>query len=1413
MERKLRFNKPSAFALVVVLAVLVLLSAIVMAFLTSATTEVGASRSYSGQTNTRLLADSAVNLVISQIRQASTTPGNAWISQPGLIRTFDTSGAPVNAYKLYSSDQLVVPGSFDPAAGADLPANAPLTTLATNQPGLYSDMNSPVFDPRYTNSSGTPVPIYPILDGNSISADGSGNGIVDLNNGSAPDVQGFKILNYANNGVAMPVKWLYVLQDGTMVPASASTGKDVTVGSGAVKPGATNPIVARIAFWTDDETSKVNINTASEGTFWDTPVCNTQNAAGMNQDYDDSNIYEWDLAQRVGDNREYQRYPGHPATTCLSPVLGTSIKKALGIPLTGAMTTAQRTSFIEAFNKIAPRITGTDSAGNDYSSDGATKRAGPNPIANDTDRLYASADELFFAPARTPQNLTSGDARRLVEGTKFFLTANSRAPEQNLFNKPRVAIWPITRATIGNQADTSKMTAFDKLIAFCATVGGNAAYYFERANPQSPTVDWSTRNAQIYAYLQSLTGNAIPGFGGNFVTKYTAPERNQILTEIFDYIRCTNLSDMSEGGNKTYTLPDTGTSAANAGWSYFSNRGQVVPINPTPGILPRGFGRIATISELALIVMKDDTRWDNTQFGNATVSGNFTKDFVSGNFTYVTVSSTLNEMGTRLFDPVTLKKIPTNLLIDPATQTRIGVALVPNLFCPMAGFSAMANNIRLKFTNLNITVNGTPCDFNNPMKTPPSPNDIYDIGRFSFVNLQNQDNESKMGGNIGQISLYQHSGNYGAPPDSMPPSAYVVVPGTSWPIPPPASGTTTMTIGGSTDIEVYAPYNASTPIQTFHFVFPSQVVSIPLLNYYGTNQPLRFSRMFMQIDGTQDDRVKWNMMQPIKANTNRPKDFSTDIITTDVVRSLVPTGLGVQSDLRLIAAMPDINSGVFLPLPNYVTPNNTLSHCLTWGRFYSDTDSTNELPGCKLGSLIQGGALTLPNGIGNSFCAGDNMGVRMTTGFRPYLPGAINGVTNSLGQPGDWDNGPHSIGDGPLLNKADEGTDLFSGDTPYLGNPWNYQATSIEPATLFSPNRQISSPVMFGSLPTGVARSLPWQTLLFRPTQGPGGGPINLPGGLTHPGAASPRDHLLLDLFWMPVVEPYAISEPFSTAGKINLNYQIAPFTHIKRDTGLRAVLQSIKITALNPKQKSTNAKVGQFTIIPETDDFSVSYKRMGSIGSPQSYSRYYYGGGAGVSVRRNIDIDNTLRQFEEARFKSGVNKPFISASEICDMPLIPADIPTTGTDGIVNAGITSADSMSSIDSKLATFWNANGLVDHSAATVKGHFLTGDNNLERPYSLIYPRVTTKSNTYTVHVRVQSLKKIASDPDQGIFKDGRDQVLGEFRGSFVVERYLDPNTAGFYKDGQKVTGTDAETDPLTTLGPYKFRVVSTKQFGQ
>ena len=66
--------------------------------------------------------------------------------------------------------------------------------------------------------------------------------------------------------------------------------------------------------------------------------------------------------------------------------------------------------------------------------------------------------------------------------------------------------------------------------------------------------------------------------------------------------------------------------------------------------------------------------------------------------------------------------------------------------------------------------------------------------------------------------------------------------------------------------------------------------------------------------------------------------------------------------------------------------------------------------------------------------------------------------------------------DGPYCNKPDEGQTL-QGNVAYI---WNYNSLTnagFEPTTFFSPNREVSSPVMFGSLPIGLDH--PWRTLLF----------------------------------------------------------------------------------------------------------------------------------------------------------------------------------------------------------------------------------------------------------------------------------------------------------------------------------------------
>ena len=75
-------RRNSGVALLIVLGMLVLLSVIVVAFITSVTTDLADSKAYESQVNTRMLADSAVSLVIAEIRTASTTGSSAWISQP-----------------------------------------------------------------------------------------------------------------------------------------------------------------------------------------------------------------------------------------------------------------------------------------------------------------------------------------------------------------------------------------------------------------------------------------------------------------------------------------------------------------------------------------------------------------------------------------------------------------------------------------------------------------------------------------------------------------------------------------------------------------------------------------------------------------------------------------------------------------------------------------------------------------------------------------------------------------------------------------------------------------------------------------------------------------------------------------------------------------------------------------------------------------------------------------------------------------------------------------------------------------------------------------------------------------------------------------------------------------------------------
>ena len=102
---------------------------------------------------------------------------------------------------------------------------------------------------------------------------------------------------------------------------------------------------------------------------------------------------------------------------------------------------------------------------------------------------------------------------------------------------------------------------------------------------------------------------------------------------------------------------------------------------------------------------------------------------------------------------------------------------------------------------------------------------------------------------------------------------------------------------------------------------------------------------------------------------------------------------------------------------------------------------------------------------------------------------------------------------------------------------------------------------------------------------------------------------------------------------------------------------------------------------------------------------------------------------------------------------------------------------------------------------------------------MFPRVTTKSNTCTVHYRVQNLRQRSAPGEANVaqhfatWNDERDAVLGEPRGQTTIERFIHPDDRRFNpNDAETVSRQNArivETDSLEDV--YRFRIVNSKRF--
>lgn len=1407
-------SRRRAFALVLVLIMLVLVATMAVLFLASAGKERRGVDLYARGSQVRHLAGMAVNRVMGQINAATKegTAGDpvAWASQPGMVRTYGSSGNLKSVYKLYSWDsQAVTGGGFDPAASTEVPPSNWKSNVA-----LFTDLNQSVND------------VYPILDPRA-------EGVVE---GFSIDKTSAAV---SGSGVdaPMPVKWLYVLEDGQMVAPSSGSGDTATI-TGAT---ASNPIVGRVAFWTDDETAKVNINTASEGAFWDWPKSGSRD--------------DLQFAGNPPVRGEFQRTPGHPAMTSLSAVF----PEMLTTDRWGD-TSTYRTQ-LEATYNLTPRTQWGGSQGGTYPiatynfdyEPAYNSITLPTPITLDTDRLFATAEELWFRPDRSASpalaaNIPGGvnDFRKRL----FFLTANSRAPETTLFETPRISLWPITwpwassyfvkrggapAALNPNTATLDSnpwMTAEEKLLAFCSTLDAAASnessrhrFYFQRQNPDSPSHDWEKiqRNQDVVQYLSRELNQNVPGWGASLASKWGNDTADGIALNCFDYSRSLiNQYTMdSKTDGLTYSFTGVTFRASTIGSSTSGNYSEPnafavsplrVPLNGATHVTQGAYPRLDEVAVMFYATQRVEPI-------PPTEGNDRPNPFKWRNMINPGGSPTQAPYGTDLYDNGT----PGDPSDDTGSRTTEMRAVM------IFDFSNMKPGVMSYSPVFWIKVKGPSFRVNGDIINLP-------VGEGRSICW-----DSRIGGVVPKSFAPMYVANKTGGQDFKTTKTFsnVASGANVWSLisDPIAVNPNSLTFafdGSRITVEIYAPY--SSDLSTDPTGDPKQLISQKTIDFaaWGGLLPIPLAPRWTTFDGilntgetfgkpnpakpyidgvanaeTRDARWGFAEFAPTLKNLtlellSDPRDVEGKILNVpvsyvyrgkkdggsvlvspdianrvlslsqrngagvpfqteaggtdlfvgatdqwfeqawsmitpyDTVISMVSNpDAGTAGDSRLasdapfvrIDTIPGIGSPaeVFRSIPGSTAniryyPRSTAraqKHQIgTPGRFPLAT-------GYRKLATLNGTTRLAEFGGANVSVGAGNMGDR--TDFTSVVGGEFG--ADATMPTGDWTTMPGNSTDGSYIARPDQEFQSLSLDSsdktrmfvPYFLKYGSYESAA---ASYFSPNREVPSPVILGTLPS--SSTVGWQTLAFSPN----------PANSNHPGLRSPPDHLLLDLFWMPIAEPYPISDQFSTAGKINLNYAIVPFSYIERKTGLYALMKATWITAL-PTSAATN------------------------------YKSHFKFRQDGTRTRYPVDVAETLKGFDD-KFDSG--DIFRSGSQLCEMFLVPEG--------------------ETLSSTKSSFWS-------------NKTMTADNAREQPYDHLYSRVTTKSNTFTVHWRVQVLRKVPSGA-AGQWDEGRDKVASDLRGSTLIERYIDPNATDIPD-----YATDASATPLSHY--YKWRVVSENFF--
>lgn len=1186
---KLTFPRPvfprgRGFALVIVMVFAALSLILVTAMLTRSTTEQQISGAIVAKTKASILAENTIAIAVAQLRKAteqnfSTQTPKPWTSQPGAIRVHQADGSLETLYKLYSA--------ADMEAGALTELNADLPPADWQvRTDLFADLNAPVHNGSLLR--------FPILDPRAAAADlGPAVEGFHYGTGQVPaGTVGDEAASADDRRLPMPVRWLYMLQDGTL-GTLAPDGSFISTVPGKI-PTQQNPLAGRIAFWMDDETSKINVNTASEGAFWDTPRADTQQ--------------ERLLALKQPNRLEYHRQPGHPAGVSLSSVLLPGRRyhpegftsKVEPMPLQDA-----RDLWRIGRLAVANDDTGSSKGGTAVADTLAMTSLIQRPLAGR--HRYTDIDEMVFndvssagdkntAAGRRPQSFFDRHAEGLARLTRGrgFLTTDSTAPEVTLYGTPRIALWTVYDGTPSPGENRSgdeqviRYTSYDRTVLL-ASMLGEQRYLVQRRNPGDGAMDLEInangQNLRLLNYMRRLTDRPVPGFhtqgstNATFAAKYgtdsDSGDRDAILLSMMDYVRSTNFADGHLEANNQFSVlcesdPHYGFGQVAA--LQFRHKGTSREAAKADTV--KAFGRMMTVSEISLLIV---------------------------------CRAEVDEDGKIQGTPSSINRRD---LKNPGDR-EMEVGLLVEGFMPQQGWTDYRPYVSIGIVGGEPGAAPHPADPWPALKLNGKPLVPMTATNAMMAEARPPKGWRGWGGSTGVRGLTKGSIVFRS----------VVIPAQE--------------DGGTAPLQFEGASSETNQLKLLVYDTPEAVASPTVYTDLAQVIPIKLPDIGMTLEPDSVGiplpklPVGYEIAYPIANRLRNAATKGTSLITPeDIVHSLLPA----HGDYRLMAARrwlekrePTVSKPFFVAHPDWGLRRHAhaLNDPTCWlSSTGAQAMAANESSDGDKGFFYY--QLQVPPSVQPDFpqARGLPMMAWLGSGWSKMSPQSLsdhfrldNGVRGTAWPDftGDFDNGAGNSADGPFTNRSDDGNWAAQpmDEIPYFAAEKTSQAAeTVPPVSLagFSGQRLLPSPVMFGSLPTGTRSNVPWQTLLFRPHP-------------QHYGASDPPDHLLLDFFWSPVVEPEPVSRPFETAGKVNLNHQILPFHHIHRSTALHAVMKAETLMAI-PDSAADSYKTGQ---------------------RPENRFRHY------------LDAEGTLKLWKERVFDTG--RVFLSPSEICVHPLVPEGV------------------------------------------------------------------------------------------------------------------------------------------------------------